>query len=314
MSTEVPGPVSTPSAVIRQKSPFDLDPASAAEFRDQMADLEARLYAQVGHVAARPAPPLPMATGPQYFPTWLRPRPDEHFVDCGAHDGDTLAAFLTFCGGRFERYTAIEPDRSSYVRLARAVQALPDSVGGRIVLAPLGLSYRNEVVPFVPAGHPASHIGPGAGAEPVQVIALDFLLPHVGVPPTYIKMDIEGMELLALAGATRTILQYQPALAICLYHQADHLWNIPALLSAWCPGYILRIARYSRTDCSETVCYAVPPDRCLDGEEGPTVEDPSAGRAPQAAPDGPCDTAAIPTEATAPPAPRRRARGRRASA
>ena len=72
-----------------------------------------------------------------------------------------------------------------------------------------------------------------------------------------IKMDIEGMEPLALAGATGLIRQYHPQLAVCVYHDISHLWEIPLQIKSLYDGYRIYIRNYQFMGL-ETVVYAVP--------------------------------------------------------
>ena len=61
--------------------------------------------------------------------------------------------------------------------------------------------------------------------------------------PTYIKMDIEGSEPLALAGGAQLLKSEKPVLAICLYHRTEHLWQIPNLIHSIEPEYALYLRR-----------------------------------------------------------------------
>lgn len=53
----------------------------------------------------------------------------------------------------------------------------------------------------------------------------------------FIKMDIEGAERHALAGATNTVKKHKPTLAVCIYHLWDDIIKIPELISSMNPGY-----------------------------------------------------------------------------
>lgn len=55
-----------------------------------------------------------------------------------------------------------------------------------------------------------------AGQDIIQCVALDEVL--VGFKPTFIKMDVEGVEYQALLGAKQTISEYKPDLVISIYH------------------------------------------------------------------------------------------------
>jgi FkbM family methyltransferase len=47
----------------------------------------------------------------------------------------------------------------------------------------------------------------------------------------YIKMDIEGAERMALAGASESIRRWHPRMAICVYHLPDDPIVIPAVIN-----------------------------------------------------------------------------------
>ncbi len=53
----------------------------------------------------------------------------------------------------------------------------------------------------------------------------------------YIKMDIEGAERRALAGAADTIRRFRPRMALCVYHLKDDPAVIPARVLAASPDY-----------------------------------------------------------------------------
>jgi hypothetical protein len=81
-----------------------------------------------------------------------------------------------------------------------------------------------------------------------------------GVIPTFIKMDIEGAEPRALAGACETIRKHAPFLAICVYHELEHLWQIPLAIKAIREDYQIFLRRHA-ADHWETVCYGRPIQR-----------------------------------------------------
>ena len=83
---------------------------------------------------------------------------------------------------------------------------------------------------------------------------------HYDVPPTYIKMDVEGVEPDALWGAREIIKKHSPILAITAYHEAEHLWTLPLLMHALQPEYKLFFRRYAEATF-EIVWYAVPKNR-----------------------------------------------------
>ena len=76
---------------------------------------------------------------------------------------------------------------------------------------------------------------------------------------TFIKMDVEGSEKEALAGARDTILRNKPKLAICLYHRNRDFIEIPNWIHKLVPEYKLYVRHHSFS-VNETVLYAIPPE------------------------------------------------------
>ena len=184
-------------------------------------------------------------------------RPDEDYVDCGAYDGDTINEFIKRNGGTFGSIMGIEPDPSNFERLMSYVSKLPEEQRMKVTGWNIAVGAHRETVKFNATGSAMSSLGKGGGT--VQCFTLDELLEDSR--PTYIKMDIEGAELDALRGATNTIRDHLPVLAICTYHLPTDMWRIPLAIKTMSDDYRFFLRRYS-DECWETVCYAVPVGRC----------------------------------------------------
>ena len=76
-------------------------------------------------------------------------------------------------------------------------------------------------------------------------------------PATLLKLDIEGAEPEALAGAAGLIRRARPRLAVCVYHRPEHLWTIPQLVRPQHPAYDL-LLRLHRFNAFDLVMYALP--------------------------------------------------------
>ena len=185
----------------------------------------------------------------QYFPAdlprWTDPM---RFVDCGAYDGDTVEA-LARAGYKFETIAAFEPDPKNYVALAARIGRHGDAF-----CFPCGVASSTRMVRFATGEGLASHEAADGGAS-VQCVALDEAFP--GFRPTLIKMDVEGAEPDALQGARKTISASRPGLAIALYHQPAHLWEIPSQIASWGLDYRLEIRGHGHGSY-DTVLYALP--------------------------------------------------------
>jgi len=202
----------------------------------------------------------PPGTSPSetYFPEELVvPSPGEVFVDCGAYDGDSVREFLRRRGETFGQIIALEPDPANIDRLHASLSSYPATVRSRVAAIAVAAGSQRGKMRFDATGTVASAVVSAGGLE-VDVAPLDDVLR--GRSPSYIKMDIEGSEPEALAGARRVLQEDEPVLAICLYHRQEDLWRIPLQIRAINPRYHLFLRRYS-DDCWEQVCYAVPPPR-----------------------------------------------------
>lgn len=197
---------------------------------------------------------------PIYFPHDLCVlRPDETFVDCGAYDGDTARLFAREAGA-FRKIVAFEPDDENFARLARTLGALRSTHEGDAVAIRAATGARRERLRFIATGSAMSAVGDGDGDGDVEVesLALDEAL--AGDEPTFVKMDIEGSELEALAGARRIIAEHEPVLAISCYHRQEHLWQIPLLIARTSPNYRFYLRPHD-TEMWDLVCYAIPASR-----------------------------------------------------
>jgi FkbM family methyltransferase len=199
------------------------------------------------------AAPVPSA-GPQYFPEDVpRTAKAMRFVDCGAYDGDTLAA-VEALGLRVEYAFAFEPDMANFARLSDRASQFARATGAGVALWPCSVADRTGTRRFRAGEGEAARMS-ADGGDVVTAVALDDVLP--AVVATDLKMDIEGAELEALRGAEGLIRRSQPRLAICVYHRPDHLWEIPLFVrDLELPyEYFLR----SHGHCGfDLVMYAVP--------------------------------------------------------
>jgi FkbM family methyltransferase len=245
--------VDLPHKVIEQSPAvlqgFDLW-ADEASRREYVAQLRWRLFFDFEDLGTPDVETI-------YFPPDLiRVRSDERLVDCGAFDGDTLRQFLTVSNGAFEHYLAFEPDPVNFARLSETIASQPEAVRRRIETRRAGVSNEDGTVRFSSGAGPSSHVG--EGDLDIEVVALDRYLGATRA--TFIKMDIEGAEPDALAGAARHIRDDGPILAISGYHRQDHLWSIPLQIQAINRHYAFYLRPHD-LEGWDLVCYAIPHSR-----------------------------------------------------
>lgn len=83
---------------------------------------------------------------------------------------------------------------------------------------------------------------------------------------TLINMDIEGAEINVLTGAKKIIVEQRPVLAICAYHRAADLIELPRLIKETVDDYAIFLKKYSAASAdpiNEFVYYFVPRERTL---------------------------------------------------
>lgn len=185
---------------------------------------------------------------PQYFVPELGAwGAEEHFVDCGAFDGDTAIDFAAQMNRhRVARWSAlaIEADRANVER-------------SRARLADYGLDAVQVVHGVLGAGAGGAHNCHG-GTVGGDAPALALAQACGALRPTLVKLDIEGAEIPTLVEATDALRAWQPRVAACMYHSTADLVEVPLTLAAILPQARLHVRHHRAGSLWETVCYAVP--------------------------------------------------------
>ncbi len=221
--------------------------------REYLAQLKFRILGEFDSLSA----PVPTES---YFPDDLFDLlPDERFIDCGAFDGITVKHFLKRQKEFSGKIVAYEPDPANFELLKQYISSLANGIAGNIMPLPYAIGAKHEKVHFDATGTMGSTISSHGKLE-VECITLDEDLISLQIPPTYVKMDIEGGELNALAGARDLISGEIPILAICLYHRFDDLWRIPLFIHSLTNKYQFFL-RPHEIEGWQLVCYAVPASR-----------------------------------------------------
>lgn len=228
--------------------------AALASLYDALADQTSRdvlVAFLTSKLLLDPSGLVSVRSAQQYFPMDLpgfAPQPSDVFVDGGAFTGDTLADFHAHLPGGCHEYLAFEPDRENCLRLNDAVkrQGL-----AWVTVFPMGLWSTSGSIPFAEAEESTSHFDPQGPGDPVEVVALDSL----DVPVTAIKLDVEGAEEASLTGASATIADCGPRLAIAAYHRVWDLTRLPALIESLRGDYRFAL-RFHGTYSEEMVLYA----------------------------------------------------------
>ncbi len=190
-------------------------------------------------------------TNEEYFGfEYFKYEPNEVFVDAGSYNLATAIDFRRNCGSVKKVY-AFEPDPHN-VELCQENKIKHHFTEAMIL--PYGVWSEDTTMHFQSRGTSDSSFEQG-GDVSVPVRAIDNVV-EKGEPITFIKMDVEGSELEALKGAQRTIQQYKPKLAICIYHKPQDMTEIPLYIHSLVPEYRFYVRHHSNTSVS-TVLYAI---------------------------------------------------------
>jgi len=196
---------------------------------------------------------LHKSNGKQYFPSdIIKLTSKEVFIDVGAYNGDTMREFLDVTNKYFSNIIAYELDKNNFGKLQKEIQKYEPVIKNKIISYNMGLFDKNMLIKY------SSNTTSGSINDKSETIGKVVALSNhlTNLLPTYIKMDIEGAELDALIGAEEIIKRCKPKLAVCVYHNPEHFWQIPFYIKRLAPEYRIYLRHHS-LDITETVCYAV---------------------------------------------------------
>jgi FkbM family methyltransferase len=170
---------------------------------------------------------------------------DEILVDVGAFDGDTVETFVQTCwnnGINYKHIYAFEPDPDNYRELTTNAKKYAN-----ISCHQLGLWSGSKKFRFLSSDRAmiktSSSISETGDVE-IETVSLDSFLRGKAV--TFIKMDPGGSAIPeAIKGASQTIAEFKPKLAIGAYHSFESIFEIPLLVESICPQYNLYLRHHS---------------------------------------------------------------------
>jgi FkbM family methyltransferase len=183
----------------------------------------------------------------QYFEDFIKLPTNAVFLDGGGFDGDSTELFCKFCPD-FGKVFLFEPDKSN-MSLAKNRLSNFDN----ITYIEKAISNTEGFVKFSPTNNMMSKVSV-EGSIDVYVTTIDI---EIEEKIDFIKMDLEGFDLFALEGSKNHILSDYPTLAIAVYHEISHIYDIFNYVMKLQPKYRVRIRHYTEGD-SETIMYFLP--------------------------------------------------------
>lgn len=146
-------------------------------------------------------------------------------IDCGAYPGE-----FTVLASRFAKKSqiiALEPSKPNFSYLNKVLKSNKLGNVEHIFTLRGGVGAKPENT-FISSDRAMSTIGPIG--EPVEITTIDHLVEKLnprGNKEILIKMDIEGHEIPALLGTTKTIKRFKPDLMVASYHQVNGCVQTP---------------------------------------------------------------------------------------
>lgn len=206
---------------------------------------------------------MEMVDDNQYFciQQFMRLEPKEVFVDIGAYVGDSLEEYIWKKHGVLKKTMCIEPDTKNIVAMNTRIERLIKEWGiseERIQVLQIGIGEKRG---FFMLDELSSGVN-GLGSKFVsendargvkrEILTLDNLLTEK--EDYFIKADIESFEYGMILGGRNVISEFKPKMAICIYHNASDMYQIPLLIKKINPEYKVVIRHHSIEYC-ETVMY-----------------------------------------------------------
>ena len=166
-----------------------------------------------------------------------RVKPGDIVLDAGAHVGLWSRRALALGASRV---IAIEPVPTTIECLQRNLEG--EIKAGKVTIYPKGVWNEDDFLEMtlypggsIRDGFIMNHKDLPSRKQKLPLTTIDRIVKELGLSQVnFIKMDIQGSERQALAGAAETIRRFHPGMAISVYHLQDDCTVIPRVIRlAW---------------------------------------------------------------------------------
>ena len=181
----------------------------------------------------------------EVFANILRLR-EERYLDLGAYRGDTVDEFLHYTDG-YRSITAVEPNPKNYKKLCEHIGTIENATALNA-----GIADRVGTMTISKKAGRMPVLGDTNGVE-IPVTTVDM----IDCSPTYIKIDIEGMEPQMLSGAKQTLRALKPKLNLAAYHRTEDFFSLILQLHEINPDYRIYLRKHPYIPCWDLNIYAV---------------------------------------------------------
>ncbi len=181
----------------------------------------------------------------EVFEDILRLR-EERYLDLGAYRGDTVDEFLHYTDG-YQSIIAVEPNPKNYKKLCEHIADI-----GNATAINAGIADRVGTMTISKKAGRMPVLGDTNGVD-IPVTTVD----AIDCSPTYIKVDIEGMEPQMLSGAEHTLRTLKPKLNLAAYHRTEDFFTLINHLHEINPEYQIYLRKHPYIPCWDLNIYAV---------------------------------------------------------
>ncbi len=179
------------------------------------------------------------------YQSFLKLDRNEHFLDLGAYNGDTVADFVKRVG-EYGSIIAVEPDIKSFKKLLANTEHLENTTCLNLCISD-----------FCGKGTFNMKGGRNSVAGDNGSIADFATVDSIANGATFIKMDLEGEELKAIKGSEKTITQNKPKMLISCYHRTEDLFVIPEAVFGIRDDYRLYMRHFKAVPAWDTNFYFI---------------------------------------------------------
>lgn len=176
-------------------------------------------------------------------------------VDAGAYNGDTFREAQRF----FPKLTSailVEADKKNFKKLEKNAN---EALNIKVKLFNSALWSECKTGVFIGSGNRNSSVSSSSSYqyknEEVALVTLDSLCDE---KVDYVKYDVEGAEMEALLGSSKTILKNKPVLLVSAYHRSCDVFSLALYLSEKYPFYNLYLRRLRCVPAWEIDLIAIP--------------------------------------------------------
>lgn len=155
-------------------------------------------------------------------------RHSKRHIDVGAYDGDSVLEYAAY-NEAYADIAAFEPDKANFKKLKQNTAELRN-----ILCENAAVADKDGASGVMGKGNRGTFLGEG-GSGSIRTVKLDTYCrqPNInadGVPVGSMKIDVEGMDRQAIAGAANLIYKNRPDILVAVYHRAGDIFEIPLLI------------------------------------------------------------------------------------